>query len=131
MGAKCAALRIADQLHKCPKRLKTRLMDVMQGAVLGPGGRLVFVIIMMFVGYKLVIVCSKSAYLQDYMASLQPDSVGISSTQKLHSVDPNPQQSVPVTGVTDQVSHNLIDDKFVRHCGSNTCFCACQGIDTS
>jgi hypothetical protein len=108
MGAKCAASRIADQLHKCPKRLKTRLMDVMQGAVLGPGGRLVFVIIMMFVGYKLVIVCSKSAYLQDYMASLQPDSVGISSTHKLHNVDLSPQQAVPVTAMIDQVSHNQI-----------------------
>lgn len=101
MSVECAALRIADQLHKYPKQLKNWLMDVMHGAVLGSGGQLTFVIIMMFVGYKLVIVCSKSAYLQDYMASLQPDS---SSTHKLHNVDPNPQQSVPATSVIDQVT---------------------------
>lgn len=45
------------------------------GVLMESSCRLMFVVATMFVGYRLVIECSKSVYLHDYFASLYPDGL--------------------------------------------------------
>ena len=42
---------------------------------LGVVYRVGFIAVVMFVGYKMALACSRNVFLQDYMASLQPDLV--------------------------------------------------------
>jgi hypothetical protein len=42
--------------------------------------RVGFIVVLMFVGYKMALACSRNVFLQDYMASLQPSLVVVNST---------------------------------------------------
>lgn len=43
-----------------------------KGAVMGVAYRLGFIVAVLFLGYKMVLLCSRNVFLQDYLVSLQP-----------------------------------------------------------